>query len=67
MGRLSPDTGGGADSSTEFIRTSVYEKYSGSIKITTHLDHISHFKTTSGTDWSKILTYQVFIIVTRRD
>jgi len=31
-----------------FIQTSVYDKYSGSIKITTHLDHISYCKTASG-------------------
>jgi len=26
--------------------------YSGSMKITTHLDHIGHCKTSSGTNWS---------------
>ena len=34
------------------IRTSIYDKYSGSMKITTRLDHISHCRTASGTDWS---------------
>ena len=34
------------------IRTSIYDKHSGSIKITAHLDHISHYKTSSGTDRS---------------
>ena len=32
----------------DFIRTSNCDKYSGSMKITTHLDHISHCKTASG-------------------
>ena len=31
------------------IRTSIYDKYSGSMKITTHLYHVSHCKTASGT------------------
>ena len=35
-----------------FIRTSVYDKYSGSTKIATQLDHISHCKETSGINWS---------------
>ena len=33
-----------------FTRTSSYGNYSGSTKITTHLDHISHCKTASGTN-----------------
>ena len=28
------------------------DKHSGSMKITTRMDHISHFKTASGTTWS---------------
>ena len=31
------------------IRTSIYDKYSGSMEISTHLYQISHCKTTSGT------------------
>ena len=42
------------------IRTSIYDKYSGSMKITTHLDRISHCKTASGTNWSNGWTYRVF-------
>ena len=49
------------------IQTSLYNQCSGSIKITTHLDHISYGKTASGTNWSNILTYRLFIINTRRD
>ena len=49
------------------IRTSVYHKYSGATKITSHLVHISHCKTASGTDWSNGWTYRVFILITHRD
>jgi len=42
-----------------FIQTIIYEKYSGPMKITTHLDHISHCKTASGTNWSNKWTYRV--------
>ena len=31
------------------------------MNISTHLDHISHFKAGSGKNWSNIWTYQVFI------
>ena len=41
-----------------FIRTSIYDKYSGSMKITTHLDPISHCKTLSHTNWSNRWTYR---------
>ena len=34
------------------IRTSICDKYSGSTKTTTRLDHISHCKTASGTNWA---------------
>jgi hypothetical protein len=51
----------------DFIRTGIYDEYSGLMKITTHLDHISHCKTVSGTNWSNRWTYRVFIINTRRD
>ena len=36
------------------------------MKITTHLDHISHCQTTSGTNWSNRWTYRVSIINSRR-
>ena len=32
------------------IRTSIHDKLSGSMKPTTHLDHIVHFESTPGTD-----------------
>ena len=35
-----------ASRSADLILTSVYDKYSGSAKIPTHLDHISHCETT---------------------
>ena len=38
-----------------------------STKSTTHLDHTSHCKTTTGTNWSNRWTNRVFIINTRRD
>ena len=37
------------------------------LKMNTHLDHISHFQTVSGTNCSKRWTYRVFIINTRRN
>ena len=46
----------------DFIRTSVYDKYSDLMKITTRLDHISHGKTTFGTNWSNRWTYRLFVI-----
>ena len=49
------------------IRTSVYDKYSGSMKMATHLDHVGRCKTASGMNLSNRWTYQVFIINTRRD
>jgi len=49
------------------IRTSIHDKYSGSTKINTHLDHISHCKTTSGTHGSNKWTHRVFFINTHRD
>ena len=51
----------------EIIRKSMYDKNSGSVKITTHLEHISGCKTASGTNCSKIWNYRVFIINTHRD
>jgi len=49
------------------IRTSNFDKSSGSTKITTHLDQIGHCETKSGSNWSNRRIYQVFIIDTRRD
>ena len=46
---------------------SIYDKRSGSITITTHLDRISHCETASGTNWSNRWTYRVLIMNTRRD
>ena len=36
----------------DFIRTSTCDEYPGFMKITAHLDHISHCKTAFGTNWS---------------
>ena len=44
---------------------SIHEKHSGSMKVTTHLDHIRHCKAPSGTSWSNTRTFRVFIINTR--
>ena len=49
----------------DLVRTSIYEKYSGSMKIATRLDHIRNRKTASGANWSKRRTYRLFIINTR--
>ena len=51
----------------DLLRSSVSDKYSGSMKITTHLHHISRCKRASDTNWSSRWTYRVFIINTRRD
>ena len=48
-------------------RTSICGKYSGSMKFTTHLDHIRHCETASGSNWSNRRTYRVFTIHTRCD
>ena len=48
----------------DFIRTSMHDQCSGLTKITTQLDHISHCKTTSGTNQSSRWTH---LINTRRD
>ena len=42
----------------DFIRTSICDKYSGSTKITTHLNFIRHCRTASGTNWSNRRTYR---------
>ena len=49
------------------IRSSTCDKCSGSVKVATHLGHISRCKTASGTDYSKGWTYRVCIKNTRRD
>ena len=36
------------------------DEYSGSIKYTTHLDHMSHGETASGTNWSNKWTYREY-------
>jgi len=36
------------------------------VKITTHLDHISHFKIASGTNRSNSWTHRVFMTHTRK-
>ena len=46
----------------DLVRKSIYDKYSGSMKTATHLDHISQCRTASGTNKSNRWTYQVLII-----
>ena len=53
--------------STRFIRTSICDKYSGSIEITYNLDRISRFLKNLAKKWSHRWTYQVLIINTRSD
>ena len=43
----------------DLIRTSIYDKYSGSMKIATPLDHIRHFKTASNTNRSNRWTCRI--------
>ena len=50
-----------------FIRMRICDIYSGSMKITSCRDHISHCKTASDTNWSNGWIYGVFITDTRRD
>ena len=45
----------------------MHDKYSGLMKVTTHLDHMSHCKTASCKNWSNRWTYRVFFINARRD
>ena len=49
------------------IQMSMNDKHLGSMKMTTHLDHISRCKSASGTNQSSRRTYRVFFINTRRD
>ena len=51
----------------DLIRTCIYEKHSGIMKITTHLNRTSHCKTSAGTNLSDRWTYRVFTIDTLRD
>ena len=44
------------------IRTIIFNKYSGWMKITSPPDQISHCKTTSGSNWSNRWTYRVSTI-----
>ena len=62
-----PPPGGTCSHRLNFIGASIYDKYLGSMKIATQLDHISLCQTASGTNWSNRWTYRVFIINTRRD
>ena len=50
-----------------FILASMYDKYYGSMKFTTHLDRISQRKTAPGTNWLNRWTYRLFIINICRD
>ena len=52
---------------TDLIQTGTYDEYSCAMKLTTRLDHISHCKTASGTNWSNRWTYRVSTINTRPD
>ena len=54
------------EDTVNLIRASIRDKHSGSMKITTYLDHVGHCKTTSGTNWSNRWTYRVLITITRR-
>ena len=50
------------ESRPNLIRASISDKYSGLMRISAHLDHMSHCKITSGTHRSNRWTYPVFII-----
>ena len=50
-----------------WVLTSTYDEYSGSMKITTRLDHTSRCKPASGINWSKRWTCRVLIMNARRD
>ena len=52
---------------SDLARTSIYDKFSGLMKVDTHLDHISRCKAAFGTNCSNKWTYRVFIVKTRRD
>ena len=50
---------------TSACLTCIYDKYSVSIRIATHLTHVSQCKTSYGANWSNRWTYRAFIINTR--
>ena len=56
-----------ASAQIDLLRLHVHDKYSGFMKFDTRLDHVSHCKTISGTNWSNGWTDPVFIINTRLD
>ena len=45
----------------------MYDKFSGSRKVATHLDHISHCEVKSGENWWNDWAYRMSIINTRLD
>ena len=55
------------DRMLNFIRTSIYDKFSGSTNITTHLDHITHRKASPGTHWLNSWKNRSSIMNTHRD
>ena len=48
LGHSEEQASRGGDLISEHDWTSIYDKYSGSVNITTHPDHIGHCKTASG-------------------
>ena len=55
------------DPEKNLTETSIFDQYSGSTKITTHLDHISDCKATPQTYWSNRWTNRISIINTHRN
>ena len=53
--------------SRDLIRTSISNKYPGSMKTNPHLDHIRHCTTASGTNWLNRWTYRISTINAHRD
>ena len=51
----------------DLTRLSIYDQYSDSTKITSHLDHVSHCTTSPVTIWLDRWTNRVFIMNTRRN
>ena len=49
----------------DFIQKTIFDKYSGSMKITAQLYHISRCEAVCGTNWSNRWTYRVFVVNTR--
>ena len=54
-------------SQRDLVRTSICDKHSGSMKITTHLDYILHCKNIPASSWLKQWIYRVFVKSTLRD